>query len=856
MLALCRMLSLRESLVHPGRSALVVASIALGVIAWTTTSALSKALDDSLRKATVPAGAADFHVVNGDFGVPRELAQRVAGVRGVRSARPVVIEKIRVTGVETARAVLLGVDLLAYRDELEAHLPISASSAAAFVEGLALGENPVLVGASLASRVAPGGGTFTAMIAGNRRTLKCVGTFDPEGPLIALGGSAVLTGDREAAALAGHPGRVSRIDVTAEQNADLRAVFGRVAREIGDGFQVVTPEARDGRLRQSLEALRVGFALGGMGALGLALFLVANVTGVSVAERRRTIGLLRSLGSTSGQVRVEILGESMILAAVGSLVGVPLGFLVARLSVGPLLRAVGDVFIPLQSDGIGFDPSLASAGVLAGLLTSLLASWSPASRASAMSPTRAMKPGGGELSIAPGRRGLAAAGLLALAAAVHAGQRFAPGSFRVYLVLGLGLLASVLIVPVATGRVALWLRPIAGRVAGVPGRLAIDSLIRSPSRAGSAVAGLVGGVALMIQTGGVIHGNESAVRAWVDDCITGDLFLTSGGPMSASGRTIPMEESLTTRIVSTLPRSKVVPMTFRHLDWTCRGERTRVLMLALDAPEYLRMSADRSPPLRDRELYRSLLAYGTALVSENFAALNGVGVGSVIALPGAEGPVSLKVVGTVLDFSNSRGTILVDRRGVGKAFSTSTVDLFAIGLPRGLHPGTARLAIARSPWAAEGEVEAMTREGLRGHILGMIRRLHGIAYIQELVAATVAALGVAASMLICVVQRRRELGLLRALGATSRQVFVTVITEALAMAGIGVGLGIGLGLALEWYVLRVILLAETGFGFPVPVPWADALTVSAVVGIATALAGLAPALSASRMGIGAGLARE
>lgn len=856
MFALCHALSLREIRRHPGRSALIAASIALGVVAWTTTWALNGALDDSLREASAPSASADLYVSNGDSGLARELSSRVASIDGVQSARPVVIERIQISGRETTSAVLLGVDASAYRDAGMTDLAITTRTSAAYLKGLLLRQNPVFLGSRLRTQIDPDGDSVTAIIGGKKRTLKCVGTLDPRGPLNALGGSIVLTGDREAAAMAGYPGRISRIDIGLKKGVDVRIVRDRIALEIGTAGEVMTPEAQDGRVRESLGALRTGFALCGVGALALALFLVATVMGVSVAERQRTIGLLRSLGSTTDQVRAEILGEALILGAIGAVIGVPVGFAVAKFSLGTLLYAVGDVFLPLQSEGIGFRPSLAAGGVCAGLVTSLLAAWLPASRASSLSPTRAMKSEAGESSISAKGRAIAAFSLFFLAVIAFLGLKIVPDSARIYVALGLALVAAVVVIPLATGTIARLLRPIAERVAGVPGRLAIDSLIRSPSRTGSTIAGLAGGVALMIQTGGVIQGNESAVRSWVDRCITGDLFLTSGGPMSASGRTVPMDEALKPRIASILPGSKIVPMRFRHLDWSCRGEKTRVLLLALDASAYVNMSTMRNPPLRDRPLYQRLMEPGTALVSENFASLNGVREGSMISLPGVDGPISLKVVGTVVDFSNNRGTILVDRQGIGRAFTTSAVDLFAIGLKRGTDPEEARLAVMRSTLASENAVEAMTREALRGHILGMIRRLYGVAYVQEIVAAIVAALGVSASMLICVVQRRRELGLLRALGATSRQIFLTVIVEASAMAVIGVVLGAALGLALEWYVLRVILLVETGFNFPILLPWADGLMVAAVVGVAAIVSGFAPALSASRMGIGTGLARD
>ena len=99
-----------------------------------------------------------------------------------------------------------------------------------------------------------------------------------------------------------------------------------------------------------------------------------------------------------------------------------------------------------------------------------------------------------------------------------------------------------------------------------------------------------------------------------------------------------MDASIADRIAETLPGAKVVPMRFRHLDWSCRGKRL-ACSWRLDAAEYVDMSADRVPPLHDLPLYRLLLEPGTALVSENFAALNKLENGSMIALPGSDGPV-------------------------------------------------------------------------------------------------------------------------------------------------------------------------------------------------------------------------
>jgi putative ABC transport system permease protein len=137
-----------------------------------------------------------------------------------------------------------------------------------------------------------------------------------------------------------------------------------------------------------------------------------------------------------------------------------------------------------------------------------------------------------------------------------------------------------------------------------------------------------------------------------------------------------------------------------------------------------------------------------------------------------------------------------------------------------------------------------------------VGRFYGVAYVQEAVAGIVAALGVVTTLAISVLQRRRELGLLRAVGATRGQVLAIILAEAFLMSVIAIALGGLLGAALQWYVLRVILFRETGFLFPVRFPWAIAGALVVVVPFVGLLAGLGPGLQAARRRIPETIAYE
>jgi putative ABC transport system permease protein len=134
--------------------------------------------------------------------------------------------------------------------------------------------------------------------------------------------------------------------------------------------------------------------------------------------------------------------------------------------------------------------------------------------------------------------------------------------------------------------------------------------------------------------------------------------------------------------------------------------------------------------------------------------------------------------------------------------------------------------------------------------------MYTLAYMQQIAVGIVAALGVVMALLISVLQRRRELGLLRAVGATQGQVLHTVLAEATLMGLLGTALGVLAGMPMEWYLLRVVIYEESGFIFPVAFPWRETLALSALaVGTAT-LAGLVPALHAVRLRIAEAIAYE
>src|SRR5262249_38220537 len=243
------------------------------------------------------------------------------------------------------------------------------------------------------------------------------------------------------------------------------------------------------------------------------------------------------------------------------------------------------------------------------------------------------------------------------------------------------------------------------------------------------------------------------------------------------------------------------------------------------------------------------------LVSDNFAALHGVTEGDAIQLPTPKGPMSFQVAGRMADYSWNRGVVFLDRQRYREIFQDPLVDVYDVYLRQPQNHALVQEDMLRR-WGAEHALVVLTREQLKQRIRGVVERLYGLAYSQEIVVGVVAGLGVVMALLISVLQRRRELGLLRAVGATRGQMLRSVLAEATLLGILGTGLGLLLGIPVEWYCVQVILVEEAGFVFPVLVPWREAAIIAGIsLGIAT-LAGLGPALRTLQLRIPEAIAYE
>ncbi|HJZ59603.1 MAG TPA: ABC transporter permease, partial [Gemmataceae bacterium] len=861
--AVYRLLGLRYVLHRWDRAALIVASIALGVATLISARILNQCVEAAAHETTTPAGGADLYVTNGEAGVYRSLVEEVrsAHIPGLRSVQPIVFDRISLPQLDGRIAVLLGAEVsgqlltpdnpLKVKVELLREGPllqllplIAALRDGDFVRAGELWDHVpgrlVLVTRPIYEewkrRAAPGQ-PFVLRHAG--RDVEClpvgVVEFAPDSPLAPLGANfvgmevgqasrvlrpaptdataAVVGVAGEVAWEVQYPPKVNRLDLFLEPGADREEVQQAAAAVIGRRAEIRTPDAQRRSTQEVVSGLQIGFLVCSAGAMIVGLFLVYNALAVTVAERRPDIGILRSLGATRGQIVILFASAAAILGLIGAVLGVPLGVLLAEITLAQFRGELEAIFLNPEVNPTRVTWANATLAVLAGVATAVFAALVPAVQAATDDPAHVVR------RTAAGAKGVwklahkfACLALIAAGGGMILFRHHLPprvGAVGGMMLVLVGLLMSA---PFIVGVLVTLLRPLVRATTPITARLAFDNLSRAPGRTGVVIGALGAGVAMMFQTAGVGRSNEEPVVEWISQVVVADHFVFSGNMTSANSSNSPMAESVA-RDLRALPAVERV-MTLRYSRPEYNG--TVIYLIALDAEAYARATRARVPTgLPDVEKFLDLPGTDDVLVSENFARRHHVAVGQTISLPGPNGPVHLRVIGTVTDYSWSRGTVFMDRARYVQLFGDDLIDMCHVFLKPDYPDGGRQI----EEYAAAKGLFVTDRDALRKFLSELINRVYLLAYLQQIIVGVVAALGVVTALLISVLQRKRELGLLMAVGATPIQVLRSVLAEAVLMGVLGTALGILIGLPMEWYVLKVVLVEESGFVFDVVIPW-------------------------------------
>ena len=811
------------------------------------------------------AGKAAVEVV-GVGGIDETLLPGVGWLREFGAASPVIEgEMALVQGdarmVRRAEALrVLGVDILrdlTLRDYMVGSAVTASGDVVADDDGeitpqrfleLLTSAQSVVITEKLARRRGYTVGSEIRLMAGDRvNTYVVRGLLKDEGPARVMDGSFVLM-DIAAAQLAfARLGRIDRIDVQLSGSPDsdaIEAAVSAIDARLPAGLTAQRPSRRGQQVERMLAAFHTNLTAMSWVALVVGLFLVYNTVTISVIARRDEIGTLRALGVTRGQVLALFLGEAAVLGIAGSILGIGLGRLLADAAVGLTSATVSTLYIATAAATPALTWPLVALAFTIGFPLALIAAWLPAREASAVSPTAAMR-GHDQLATRVRLRPsalvlpalvLAAAAGLALLGPVNGRPLFG------YLSSFVTIIGAALCVPAVVFGLARLVRAPLRRVLGVEGLLAHANLTAAIPRLSISIAALAVALSMTVAVVIMIGSFRDTVVYWVGQTLQADLFIGPG-----MRPTVGSEQTMSPEVVAAVRAHPDVEAldSARNIDLVYQDN-----LVVLGAGSFdvvvARGSLLFKEPSDGREALRRAMGSEPVIVSEAFANKYDTRPGDTLTVNTPIGPRQFPVAAVYYDYAVDRGVIIMDQRTMAKYFGEMAPSGLAAYLRPGADAERVRAEILES--LDEGHRAFIYTNGaLRAEVLRIFDSTFAITYALEIIAVVVAMLGVAATLFTLVVERQRELTMLRLVGALRSQVRRAVVIEAALIGGVSQAIGLVVGLALAVILVYVINVQSFGWTIQFRVPVAFLAQISIAVVIATALAGLYPARRAAQL---------
>ena len=859
-------LALRSLIDKKLRFALTTFVVVLGVMfvvgSFTLTDSLrstfSGLAEDIAQGADLTVRASRGDGFGGDFDqptMPEAMAERVAGVDGVDTVRPAVAalnvfmvdgegEPIRPPG-PPALGFSFSPGTFFTTDGRQPGAPgeFAADTATASDHGLRIGETYQIIGPISAE------------------PFELVGVFnfgDPDSHT-GLGQTMAAFELDEAQRFFGLDGVYQELDVLVTAGTDVAEVQARLEAELGDGFDVLTAEVnaaeQEDDFNQVVDIFNTILLVFAFIAVFVSAFIINNTFQIIIGQRVREIGLWRAIGATPRQVSRSVITESAIVGVVATVVGIGLG-LVLAVVLRVILEAIG---FPLPPGPLTLQPRTVLLAAVVGLGVTMVSSIAPALKARHISPVAALA-ADFRLGAAGLRRRLIgggtvfAAGVAALAAGMTAGLDTVP----TFVLLGIGAVLSFVginvVSPAFAGSAASALgRPVSA-LFGVSGRLARDNAAREPRRTASTAGALMIGLSLMGLAAVVGQSMKKTFIDIIDNAVEADYFIQSDA--SGFGPPPGFPAQVADEIEALDEIESVVRIQWAFSGLSVDGEPRDIVALDMALAE---THFDGRVTSGDMAAGDPLTAL--ALHSDSATSL-GVGIGGTVEATFPDNQTETLTVVAVYEDAAVYGNWVIDGALWDRHFNRNDLAFASAriaGLADGADEASQAGLLEASRAAVDGVIDRyptvkvenqaefrQTQESQLTSLIRVIEVLIGLSFF-------IALIGIINTLSLSVFERTREIGLLRSVGMTRRQLRRSIYWEALIVAVFGGLLGVTVGTV---FGVATTLALPGSFVQTVAVPWLDLVTFVAISAVAGLLAAILPAVRAGRMNILDAIAHE
>jgi putative ABC transport system permease protein len=637
--------------------------------------------------------------------------------------------------------------------------------------------------------------------------------------------------------LLGKTGRVSSLQLLLDDPARGAAVAEQLQSILPPHLIAAPPRQRSFQVQTMLSAFQLNLTALSMVSLLVGVFLIYNTISASVARRRKDIGILRAIGASRLEVRCFFLGEACLFGAAGIAGGMLGGVMLAQVLSGAVAKTISSLYLLVSIDRTHLDPIHFLAAALFGVGAVLLGAWIPASEAGGTDPVRALSLGArAERSLQNIGRWTSVGAFFLLAAI---------GSAFVAIQVGPPAMSFVAAFLVLTGSalfspgVTKFFADLAARFSrgNILWRLSAENLGRSIHRNSITVAALAAAVAMTTGLTVMIFSFRESVNAWIGRSIVADLFVAP-----SSNETIGLSASIPAATIEWLRKSPEVAGvdTFREISVPVQRKNAaaRPALLAVVEGQYREnlTFVGGNEAARIERVFRA----GCIAVSEPFARKFHVGQGDRVTLTTPRGPAEFEIAGVYSDYTRDQGVMLMEQGTFARWWDDPGAQSLAVYLRPAAAPNPL-IERFNQQFSQRGEFAIYSNRSLRERILAIFDQTFAVTYVLRTVAIIVAIAGIFLSVTTLVTEREREIGALRAIGASRGQIQKLLMTEAGMIGAIAAGLGMLTGVALALVLTWVVNPAFFGWSIQLHWPWGALATTPLWIIAAALLAAWYPA---------------
>lgn len=836
MIALLARASYRDLIRHPWQVLLAALGVALGVAVVTAVDLTKASAQQSLADATASiVGRATHQIVGGPRGLDEELYARLRRAGVVHDLAPVIEASVRLPDFDGRALRLFGVDPLVEAPFRGYWKQLQGTSGD--VSRLMTQPGTALVSPAALDRLGVQlGGKLRISHAGRMAELQVIGVLDPRRQHPALAATEVAVVDIATAQESlGMVGRLTRIDVildSSRQGAQLRAQLGIDAELIPSAAQTEAVAHMTAAFHTNLTALSLL-------ALLVGLFLIYNSQSFLVVQRRGQFGMLRALGLQRRQLALLIGMEAVGLGLIGTLAGLVLGAALAEGLVGLVGQTINDLYYTLSVNTVTFDASSLAKGVVLGVGGSLVAATFPAREAMQVAPRAAMSRVDLEQRVSATVRLAFRAGAASLT--LGAGLLLVPSQ-----AIGVGLISLFLIVMGFALTVPALTLALVGALlrlgivrSSIALRLALRSVTASVSRTGVALAALMLAVSHVVGVGLMVGSFRSSVLEWLTTALRADYYISvQGGGSSEAGT------GLSRAMLPAIAALEGVDA-LSHVHYatvvSARGiDAVTAYQLNERAREGFRFRTNPQPTT----LWRRFEQEKVVFVSESYAFHHAVKPGDSVSLRTDRGYQDFLVVAIYQNYASDRGTIAMSRATYDHYWRDAAISGIGVYAGPSFDVNQLRQALPNIV-GSEVPVEVIANYRILEESLRVFDRTFTITEVLQWLAGIIAFLGVFSALMAVQLERTRELGILKAIGVTPRQIHGIVLGETALMGGVSGLLAVPTGMLMGTLLIEVINHRSFGWTMALELEPQVMLTGFLIALVAALIAGIYPAV---RMG--------